>query len=180
MAKFYRKLDAALQAFMGEQHLFFTGTAAADGRVNVSPKGMNTFRCLDEQTVAYLDLTGSGNETAAHIGACGRLTMMFCAFSGKPLILRLYGQGEIVRLDSDPGRALQAHFPVIPGARQIIVLHIESAQTSCGFAIPRYEFQEERDLLVKWAEAKGDAGLKEYRAANNRRSIDGLPTGLDE
>jgi len=180
MAKFYPELNTTLQQFISEQHLFFTATAAADGRINLSPKGMDTFRCLDEHTVAYLDLTGSGNETAAHLKADGRMTIMFCAFNGNPLILRLYGRGEVVSLSSEAGQKMHAHFPFITGERQIIVLHIESVQTSCGFAIPVYEFKEERDLLVKWAVNQGDDGLKEYHRTKNLNSIDGLPTGLCE
>lgn len=178
MANFYTELNTTLREFISEQHLFFTATAAPDGRINLSPKGMDTFRSLDARTVAYLDLTGSGNETAAHLGADGRMTIMFCAFAGKPLILRLYGRGEVIWLDSERGQKLRALFPALAGERQIIVLHIESVQTSCGFAVPLYEFKEERALLVKWAENKGDEALKDYRRAKNRNSIDGLPTGL--
>ncbi|MCW3055151.1 MAG: pyridoxamine 5-phosphate oxidase-related FMN-binding protein [Chthonomonadales bacterium] len=180
MAKFYPELNTTIQQFISEQHMFFTATAAAEGRINLSPKGMDTFRCLDEHTLAYLDLTGSGNETAAHLKADGRMTIMFCAFNGKPLILRLYGRGEVVPLSSEAGQKMHSHFPSVTGERQIIVLHIESVQTSCGFAIPVYEFKEERDLLVKWAENQGDEGLKEYRRAKNQNSIDGLPTDLCE
>jgi hypothetical protein len=180
MAKFCTEITPTLREFIGEQQMFFVASAAASGHVNVSPKGMDTFRCLDERTVAYLDLTGSGSETAAHLRADGRMTIMFCAFAGKPLILRLYGQGERVPLDTERGRELHCLFPSIPGERHIIVLHVTSVQTSCGFAVPLYDFKAHRNTLVKWAEAKGPEGLAEYRRAKNRVSIDGFPTGLEE
>jgi hypothetical protein len=180
MSKFYPQLTPELREFIAEQKVFFTATAAETGRINLSPKGMDTFRCLDARTVTYLDLTGSGNETAAHLLADGRMTVMFCSFSVKPLILRLYGRGEIVPLNSERGRELHALFEPILGERQIIVLYIESVQTSCGYAVPHYELKAERDLLKKWAGNKGEDGLKEYRRDHNRHSIDGMPTGLNE
>lgn len=180
MGKFYDEITPTLQEFIAEQQMFFTASATSSGRVNLSPKGMDTFRCLDAHTVAYLDLTGSGNETAAHLRADGRMTIMFCAFAGKPLILRLYGQGELVRLDSERGCELHSLFPSLPGERQIVVLHVTSVQTSCGFGVPLYEFKEPRPLLVDWAEQKGAEGMKAYRRLKNRVSIDGLPTGLEE
>lgn len=178
MGKFYTEITPELKEFIAEQQMFFTATAAATGRINLSPKGMDTLRQLDERTVAYLDLTGSGNETAALLKADGRMTIMFCSFAVRPWILRLYGQGEVVQLDSDRGRELRPLFGSYPGERQIVVLHVESAQTSCGMAVPRYEFQEQRNLLIAWAEKKGLEGIKDYRRNNNLTSIDGLPTGL--
>jgi hypothetical protein len=181
MAKFFARLDQHLRDFIAEQKIFFTATAPADGRINLSPKGMDTLRCVDDGTVAYLDLTGSGNETAAHLAENGRLTIMFCSFSESPLILRLYGRGRVVR-DGDAGwDALRAHFSSsYPGERQIIVLEVESAQTSCGFAVPVYELQRERQKLVEWIATKGEDGIREYRREKNRVSIDGLPTHLPE
>lgn len=178
MGKFYTQITPKLKQFISEQQMFFTATAAATGRINVSPKGIDTLRQLDERTVAYLDLTGSGNETAALLAADGRMTIMFCSFAGKPWILRLYGNGEIVRLDSDRGRELHPLFGTIPGERHIIVLHVESAQTSCGTGVPLYGYQEQRDLLINWAEKQGEEGMKEYRRNKNAVSIDGFPTGL--
>ena len=140
---------------------------------------MDSFRCLDSKTVAYLDLTGSGNETAAHIFENGRLTIMFCSFTEKPLILRLYGRGRVVRKNDEDWNRLYSNFTPIVGERQIIVLEIESLQTSCGFAVPVYELKEEREKLVEWAENKGENGLLEYRQTKNRVSIDGLPTHLN-
>ena len=140
---------------------------------------MDSFRCLDSKTVAYLDLTGSGNETAAHIFENGRLTIMFCSFTEKPLILRLYGRGRVVRKNDEDWNRLYSNFTPIIGERQIIVLEIESLQTSCGFAVPVYELKEEREKLVEWAENKGENGLLEYRQTKNQISIDGLPTNLN-
>ena len=178
MAKFYAALTEDLMHFIRAQHLFFTGTAAADGRINVSPKGLQTLRILDPQRVAYLDLTGSSAETAAHLRADGRLTIMFCSFDDVPLILRLYGTGSLIMPEEEEWTVLYSLFPPIPGARQILVLNIESVQTSCGFGVPRFEFNGERDDLVNWANKKGEAGLRQYRADKNRISIDGLPTGV--
>src|ERR671920_363089 len=129
MAKFYTQLDGPLRQFIGEQKLFFTATAPAEGRINLSPKGMDTFRCLDGgRRVAYLDLTGSGNETAAHLAENGRMTVMFCSFSEQPLILRIYGRGRVVRPGAGEWETLHRHFPTLPGERQIVLLEVESAQ----------------------------------------------------
>ena len=178
VGKFYTEITPELKEFIAEQQMFFVATAAATGRINLSPKGIDTLRQLDEHTVAYLDLTGSGNETAAHVAADGRMTMMFCSFAGKPRILRLYGKGEVVPLDSGRGRELHPLFGSIPGERQIIVLHVESAQTSCGMAVPIYEYTQQRELLIYWADKNGKEGVKEYQRTKNVTSIDGLPTGL--
>jgi hypothetical protein len=180
MGKFYNEITPELKEFIAEQRMFFVATAPATGRISLSPKGIDTLRQLDAHSIAYLDLTGSGNETAAHIGADGRLTMMFCSFAGRPWILRLYGKGEVVPLDSTRGRELHPLFGSIPGERQIIVLHVESAQTSCGMAVPLYEYQQQRNQLIDWAEKKGPEGIKEYHRTKNAVSIDGLPTGLQE
>jgi len=178
MAKFYPTFTDDLIDFIRAQRMFFTASAAPDGRINLSPKGLQTLRILDPSRVAYLDLTGSGAETAAHLIADGRLTIMFCSFEGEPLILRLYGRGRLVRPEDASWAALAREFPPIPGARQIVLLEIESLQTSCGFGVPRYEFSGEREELVNWAVKKGEDGLRAYRAEKNRQSIDGLPTDL--
>lgn len=176
MAKFYTHLDGRLQSFIGEQKMFFTATAPAEGRINLSPKGMDTFRCLDGgRRVAYLDLTGSGNETAAHLSENGRMTVMFCSFSESPLILRIYGRGRVVLPGDAEWASLRPHFPEFPGERQIILLEVESAQTSCGFAVPVYELKEERQRLVEWTLSKGEDGIRDYRREKNRVSIDGQP-----
>lgn len=182
MGKVHPSISEDLAAFMREQPLFFVGTAplAADGHVNLSPKGLDTFRILSATQVAYLDLTGSGNETAAHLAENGRITFMFCAFQGRPQILRLYGHGQTVLSTDERWPALSAHFPPLPGARQIILADIERVQTSCGFAVPLMSLVGERDQLVRWAEQKDAAGLQEYRREKNRQSIDGLPApGFD-
>lgn len=177
MAKFYSELDDSLQAFIAEQQMFFTATAPQEGRINLSPKGMNTFRCLDRHRVAYLDLTGSGNETAAHLYENGRMTIMFCSFTHKPMILRLYGQGRVVApKEGAVWDDLYAQFEPLPGVRQIIVLEVESAQTSCGYGVPLYDFAGERPTLREWADKKGEDGIQAYWEAKNQTSIDGLPT----
>jgi hypothetical protein len=178
MAKFYSQLDPQLCEFIGQQQLFFTATAPQEGRINLSPKGIDTFRCLDFNRVAYLDLTGSGNETAAHLHQNGRMTMMFCSFTDKPLILRLYGTGEVVRPDTAQWDSLSARFTDVPGKRQVILLHLESVQTSCGYGVPIYELQAERSTLIDWAVKKGTDGVKEYQLQKNHTSIDGLSTHL--
>ncbi len=179
MAKQFGALEDEHRAFIEKQHIFFVGSAAPTGRVNVSPKGMDAFRVLGPNRVAYLDLTGSGNETSAHVEACDdhRLTIMFCAFEGAPLILRLYGHAAIHRLGAPGFDALKSHFPDIIGARQIIELAVDLVQTSCGYAVPFMDYREDRPNLVRWGENKGEQGLDEYRRANNVNSIDGFPTG---
>ncbi len=178
MAQFYPELNDSLREFIAEQKIYFTATAPQDGRINLSPKGMDTFRCLDSKTVAYLDLTGSGNETAAHLTENGRMTMMFCSFSQKAMILRLYGRGRVIHRHDEEWAKLYPLFEPLPGVRQIMVLEIDSVQTSCGFAVPIYEFKEERNTLCRWTEQLGDKIIEEYQRKNNRVSIDGLPTGL--
>jgi len=180
MAKFYSDLDASLQNFIKEQKIFFTATAPQKGRINLSPKGIDTFRCIDNKTVAYLDLTGSGNETSAHLNEDSRMTIMFCSFSDNPLILRLYGQGKVIRPRDKEWLSFYSLFKPLPGERQIIVIEVDSAQTSCGFGVPVYEFKEERKTLIEWANKKGEQGIYEYWEAKNLKSIDGLPTKLLE
>lgn len=178
MAKFYSELDDSLQQFIQAQHIFFTATAPAQGRINLSPKGMDTFCCIGPKTVSYLDLTGSGNETAAHLQDNDRLTLMFCSFSEQPLILRLYGQGQVFRPRDEQWPDLFGRFKPLPGARQIILLQIETVQTSCGFGVPLYDYDGERNTLKDWAEKKGEEGLRQYWRDKNQTSIDGLPTGI--
>lgn len=178
MAKFYQELTPELQSFIAQQKVFFTATAPAAGRINLSPKGMNTFRCLDAHTVAYLDLTGSGNETAAHLQQDDRITVMFCSFDEKPLILRLYGRGKMVFPRDDAWSAIAPHFELFPGTRQIVTVQVESAQTSCGYGVPVCDEMRDRDTLYQWAEKKGEDGIREYWQTRNLVSIDGLPTNL--
>ncbi len=178
MAKTYDEIGDDHTAFIAAQQIFFVGSAplGAEGHVNLSPKGLDCFRVLSPHRVAYLDLTGSGAETAAHLRENGRITIMFCAFSGPPMILRLYGRGETVLPGEGLWNALVESFDPYPGARQIVVAAIDRVQTSCGFGVPRYAYVEQRDTLVRWAEAKGEDGLEEYRALKNARSLDGLLT----
>ncbi len=175
--KLHDKLDSELQQWIAQQPLFFVATAplAANGHVNVSPRGYDSLRILDEHSIAWLDLTGSGNETAAHVQENGRMTVMFCAFQDPPRILRLYGQGEILFPDHQDWALLAPLFPNLPGARQIIRLHIDRIQTSCGYGVPLMTLDGERDRLLQWAERKGEAGLAEYRQRNNTSSIDNAP-----
>ncbi|MFB2833834.1 pyridoxamine 5'-phosphate oxidase family protein [Floridanema evergladense] len=180
MAKFYTQLDDRLRQFIEEQKVFFTATAPNSGRINLSPKGINTFRCLDAKTVAYLDLTGSGNETAAHLYENERMTIMFCSFTEKPLILRLYGKGQVMSPKDVEWSQFYNLFDSLPGERQIIVLNIDSVQTSCGYGVPIFEFKEERQTLKEWAIKKGEQGIFDYWQQKNQTSIDGLPTRILE
>ncbi len=179
MAKFHDQIDDVLAKFITRQRMFFSASAAEEGRVNLSPKGMDCLRILGPQRIAYLDLTGSGNETSAHMEAGGRLTLMFCAFDGAPLILRAYGMAQIHRRGSQDYEELLGHFVEHVGARQIVDMQVQSLQTSCGYAVPLMSFEGHRPNLLRWAETKGEDGLKDYRRAHNRVSIDGLPTGWD-
>lgn len=180
MAKVLEAIDASLQRFIEQQAVFFVASAPlrGDGHVNVSPRGLDSLRVLGPRRVAVLDLTGSGNETAAHLHENGRVTVMFCAFSGKPKIVRLYGRGCVLPLGSQAFAELCGHFPNLPGVRQIFDITVERVQTSCGFGVPEGELRP-RDTLLDWAARKGDTGLAEYWATKNRRSIDGLPTGIE-
>ncbi|MFZ3040980.1 MAG: pyridoxamine 5'-phosphate oxidase family protein [Thiobacillus sp.] len=180
MARFHPALEDKHRTFIAAQKLFFTATGTADSHLNLSPKGMDSLRVLSDSRVAYLDLTGSGNETAAHLKHDGRMTLMWCGFDTDPLILRLYGRGRAVRRQDAEWGELRRHFPALPGERQLIVLDIESVQTSCGYAVPRYAYQGERDTLARWAEKKGAVGLLDYWREKNQVSIDGLSTGLLE
>jgi hypothetical protein len=183
MGKRFERIEAAHRELIGRQRVFFTASATADGHVNVSPKNGAALRVLDANTVVYLDVTGSGNETAAHMLADGRLTFMFCAFEGAPMILRLYGRGRIVaRRSVEYEELLASEFggEEPAGARQMVVLDVELVQTSCGYGVPLFDFVGERTTLTRWAESKGEAALEEYRRQKNTRSLDGLPTGLFE
>ncbi|HTN87506.1 MAG TPA: pyridoxamine 5'-phosphate oxidase family protein [Sorangium sp.] len=177
MGRTFSELDDELTGFLAEQHLFFVASAPSGdgGHVNVSPKGYDTFRVLDPRTVAYLDLTGSGVETIAHLRDNGRITLMFCAFAGPPRILRLQGRGEPVFPGDPRFDALASLFPPLPGVRSVIRVALERIATSCGYAVPLMAYEGERDTLSKWAERKGPEGLSRYRLEKNTRSIDGLP-----
>jgi Pyridoxamine 5'-phosphate oxidase len=178
MGKTYDQLDERLCRWIADQHVFFVATApsGSGGHVNLSPKGhADTLAILDQRTVAYLDLTGSGAETIAHLRDNGRITLMFCAFSGPPKILRLHGQGRIVLPGADRWDELAARFPARRGARAVVVVDVERIADSCGYAVPQYHYAGQRDLLDQWTQARDDATLVAYRAQRNHASIDDLP-----
>ena len=177
MSDVYEKIDSRLKSFMESQHVFFVATApsGADGRLNLSPKGLDTFRVLDERTVAYLDFVGSGVETIAHLRENGRIVVMFCAFAGPPNIVRLHGRGEAIEPGDARFESLAKLFPAAPGVRAVIVVRVERASDSCGYGVPLYEYQGERTALGAWAQKKGPEGVAEYQRQKNARSSDGLP-----
>jgi Pyridoxamine 5'-phosphate oxidase len=180
MARAYDAISDELTEFIADQHVFFVATAPSgeSGHVNLSPKGLDTFAVIDATTVAYLDLTGSGVETIAHLRDNGRITIMFCAFDGKPLIVRLYGRGEVLSVGEPDADALLPRFGSYPGARSVIRVRVNRVSTSCGYGVPLLQYEAERDRLLAFAERRGEQGLLEYRAEKNAASIDGLP-GLD-
>jgi hypothetical protein len=180
MSKLYDEITSELATWLGRQRMFFVATAplASDGLLNCSPKGMDTFRTLALREVAYLDLTGSGIETVAHLRENGRIIFTFCAFEGPPRIVRLHGTGEVITGSVSDYKRLTALFPDYPGARTVIRARLSRICDSCGYAVPRYNYAGERDALIRWAEAKGTDGLEQYRREKNVRSLDDLP-GLE-
>lgn len=177
MGKAYESIGETLAEWIGRQRMFFVASAplAADGLINLSPKGMDSFRILGPREVAYLDLTGSGVETIAHTRENGRIVFMFCAFDGPPKIVRLHGLSEVLLPDSADYELLRPMFPVYPGTRAIIRARLTRVSDSCGYAVPRYDYIADRDTLIRWSEAKGQDGLDEYRAEKNALSLDRLP-----
>jgi len=180
VAEFFDTIDEKRADFIARQPMFFVATAPHEGRVNLSPKGMDSFRVLGPNRVAYLDITGSGNETAAHLRQNRRITFMFCSFSRNPLILRLYGNGSIVQPKDAEWPALRGAFPTYPGIRQIICAEIFQVQTSCGFGVPQMTLECARPTLSAFWEQKGEAQANAYRLSHNTVSIDGLPTGYGD
>jgi hypothetical protein len=180
MGKFSNSISTAHKEFIDDQHIFFVATAplSGDGRVNLSPKGLDCFRVLGNNRVAYMDLISSGNETSAHTLENGRITFMFCSFSEKPNILRLYGKGFTVLPASDLWHVYSKDFIIYPSTRQIIVADIDLVQTSCGFGVPLFTYTGERDIHFEWAEKKGAEGLAAYIKEKNLKSLDDLPTNL--
>jgi Pyridoxamine 5'-phosphate oxidase len=180
MGKFSESISGAHADFINNQHIFFVATAplSADGRVNLSPKGLDCFRMLSENRVAYMDLIGSGNETSAHILENDRITFMFCSFDGKPNILRLYGKGFAVLPGSKDWDEYGSHFTLYQSTRQLIVANIDLVQTSCGFGVPLFDYIGERDVHFEWAKTKGEEGLRSYINEKNLKSLDGLKTGI--
>lgn len=179
MGKRYPDLQPDQIAFIGEQHLFFVATSAPGTRVNLSPKGMDCLRILSPGRILWLNLTGSGNETAAHLTLDPRITLMWCSFGARPLILRAYGTARAVHHTDADWPDLKTQLPDQPGARQIVDVTIDLVQSSCGFAVPFMDFREDRAVLKDWATGKGSDGLRNYWDTRNRETIDGLPTGIE-
>jgi hypothetical protein len=177
MAEAFPALGADHERFIAAQHVFFVATSplAADGFVNLSPKGLGTFAVLDATTVAYLDLTGSGVETIAHLRENGRIVIMFCAFEGPPKIVRLYGRGEVLTPESPDFAGLRPRFPDLPGVRSIIRVRVSRVAESCGYGVPRFVYEGERTQLPAWSERKGPDGVRQYQAQKNRTALGGLP-----
>ncbi len=180
MADFFDHITDKYADFIAAQPMFFTATACATGRINLSPKGNDSFRVLSPNLCGYLDLGGSGNETAAHIKNDGRLTIMFNSFTRNALIYRLYGKGRVVRPHHEEYNELRPKFPEGLMARQIVLLEVESTQTSCGYAVPIAENMHDRDTLKKWIENAGEEKILKYEQENNAVSIDGFDTGLND
>ena len=176
MAKDHEQITDDHRSFIENQRMFFVCTAplSEQGHINLSPKGFDCFRILSPTRVGYLDIVGSGNETSAHLFENGRITFMFCAFDGPPKILRLYGKGYTVLHGDAEWDDLSKRFSILPATRQIIVADIFKVKKSCGFGVPLYEYNGERDHAFKWAENKGNEGLEAYKKENNRVSMDGL------
>jgi hypothetical protein len=178
MAKTYPALTTDLTSWIAQQPMFFIASAPlqTDGHINLSPRGLDSLHILTDHELVILDLTGSGNETAAHLQENGRLTVMLCAFQGDPKILRLYGQGRVILPEEDDWSDYRKLFdPAMPGVRQLFHLRIERIQTSCGFGVPLMDFVAQRDMLLEWARKKGADGISRYQQEKNARSIDGLP-----
>lgn len=177
MSKMRDCIDEELASWLRDQHVFFVSTAplSEKGHVNCSPKGGDSFRVLGPMEVAYQDYTGSGAETAAHLRENGRILLMFCAFTGKPDIVRLHGTGEVITQADPRFESINAGFPANPGTRAVVHVHLNRVSTSCGYAVPFMEYRQERETLDKWAANKGQEGLMEYRATKNAQSIDGMP-----
>lgn len=178
MGKRLTEISDKLKTFIEQQKIFFVGTALADGRVNLSPKGLDALRVIDQNRVIWLNVTGSGNETAAHVQENPRMTLMFMSLSGDPLILRLYGTAQCIHKGDEQWQPLYSAFPDMAGARQIFDMKVDLVQTSCGMAVPYFDFVEERDQLNKWATKRGEPGIQEYWKENNQVSLDGLSTHI--
>ncbi|MCH7917263.1 MAG: pyridoxamine 5'-phosphate oxidase family protein [Planctomycetes bacterium] len=180
MAQQRRDISEALITFIEAQQVFFVGTAPQEGRINVSPKGTDSLKVVSPTRVVWLNLTGSGNETAAHIAENGRMTIMFCSFTEKALILRLYGQARAVHPRDAEWQALSSLFAPVIGARQVIDMEVDLVHTSCGWGVPICEYVSERQKLQEWADGKGAEGIKRYWLEKNSLSIDGIPTGIED
>ncbi|VAX11854.1 hypothetical protein MNBD_GAMMA26-2580 [hydrothermal vent metagenome] len=180
MGKKYPSISKAHQAFIKQQKIFFVATAPNEGRINLSPKDVDSLHVQNGNKVLWLNLTGSGNETAAHLLEDSRITIMLCAFDGAPKILRLYGSARAIHPRDDEWSDMLDHFPTTSGARQIIEMDVEMVHSSCGFGVPLYDFVGHRDTLAKWITNKGEAGITQYWQDRNTESLDGKPTGIFE
>lgn len=178
MGKQFPSITPAHREFIAQQKIFFVATADRFGRINLSPKGLDSFRILSEHQVLWLNLTGSGNETAPHVFNHKRMTIMFCSFDAKPLILRLYGTAEVFHGKEAEWDAYIGFFPHSPGNRQLFRVTVDLVQTSCGFGVPLYDYKRDRSTLTEWAEQKGEAGMREYWKQKNQVSIDGVGTRI--
>lgn len=180
MGKQHKELSQEHIDFINTQKIFFVGTAIETGRVSVSPKGMDSLVVLGSNRIIWLNATGSGNETSSHIQMNPRMTIMFCSFEGKPLILRLYGSSKVYHRFDIEWKELISTFKYIPGARQIFDFTFDLVQSSCGMSIPYFNYVGERELLNEWAEQKGEEGIRQYWAEKNKASIDGLTTNIEK
>lgn len=178
MGKQFTELNSKHVEFIKNQKLYFVGTAGCEGKINVSPKGMDSFRVINNNKIVWLNLTGSGNETSTHVQENGRMTLLFCAFEGKPYILRLYGNSKVFHSRDSDWNSYISLFPNILGARQVFELEIEMVQSSCGFGVPFFEYKEDRTTLRDWTKIVGDDGIKEYWKEKNQKSLDGKPTNI--
>jgi len=180
MGQQFNEISEKSIAFIKKQKMFFVGTATEDSRVNISPKGMDSFKVLGPNRVIWLNVTGSGNETSAHIQQHNRMTIMFTAFEGNPLILRLYGTAKVIHQTDEQWNELSSHFELLPGARQIFDMDVDLVQNSCGMSVPFYDFVEPRNQLSDWAKKQGKDGIEKYWEKKNQTSIDGLKTNVLE
>ncbi len=178
MADQFPELSDELSAFINEQKVFFVATAAPDGRINLSPKGQDSLRVLNSHEILWMNLTGSGNETAAHLSESNRMTMMWCAFEGPPRILRVYGTAQVFHPRDARWAEFSKQISSTVGTRQYFLVSIDLVQTSCGYAVPFMDHVEDRQVLTKWAENKGEGGISEYWQKKNQLSLDGKPTGI--
>ncbi len=178
MGKRFKSISDELMKFISNQKMYFVGTAGDSGKVNISPKGMDSLKVLNENRVIWLNVTGSSNETSAHVQENPRMTLMFCSLEGNPMILRLYGNATVVHKNDSEWEKLRKLLPELPGARQIFDLDVELVQTSCGMSVPLYDYIEDRELLKEWAVKKGAQGIQEYWERNNQVSLDGKLTNI--
>ncbi len=180
MGKFTNTITPAHEEFIEQQHMFFVATAplSGSGKINLSPKGLDAFRVLDKNKVAYADFIGSGNEISAHTLENGRITFMFCSFTKVANILRLYGKGFAILRNTKEWDSYASNFTIFPSTRQIIVADIDFVQTSCGFGVPLYDYKGERDTHFVWADKLGTSELSEYVQNKNVISLDGMPTNI--